>query len=145
MAKKILYIWKDKYPWDVRVAKFCNSLAESGYEIHMLARSCSEELQSGKIDDIYIHKLELDKSGFSSLPVPFNPRWKRFIKRKIAEINPDLIIIREIMLGETAGKIAKENNIPIIMDMAENYPAAMREWKKYNSSRISKYIMQKNL
>lgn len=141
MKKKVLYIWKGSYPWDVRTAKFCNTLAKNNYEVHLLARWSGEELEREILDNINIHRVGFKRSSKSSLPIPFNPVWISSIKNKIHEISPDLIIVREIILAEDAGKLARKNNIPVLMDMAENYPAAMRDWKKYNANKLSKFMM----
>jgi glycosyltransferase involved in cell wall biosynthesis len=36
---------------------------------------------------------------------------------------------------------AKGRNIQIILDMAEHYPAAMREWKKYSQNPLSRFFV----
>jgi glycosyltransferase involved in cell wall biosynthesis len=46
-------------------------------------------------------------------------------------------------LAYAAGKLAQKYNIPIIMDMAENYPAAIKLWKKYNNSALKRYLFHK--
>ncbi|OGU58515.1 MAG: hypothetical protein A2X64_01330 [Ignavibacteria bacterium GWF2_33_9] len=141
--KKILYIWKSPYPWDVRVEKFCKSLTEAKYQVHILARWGNEVHDSEVIDNVHIHRVGYLKHSIRSYPLPFNPTWNKAIKKAIEEIIPDLIIVREIMLAETAGKLAHEFKIPIILDMAENYPAAMRAWKKYNKNFISRFLVHK--
>lgn len=141
MKKKILYIWKGAYPWDVRVEKFCTSLVNNGYDVYLLARWNNEEKKSEVIKSIKIYRAGFQKSSFISLPIPFNPLWKKEIEELINLLSPDLLIVREIMLAETSGVLSKKYNIPIIMDMAENYPAAMRDWKKYNKNFFSKYIV----
>jgi glycosyltransferase involved in cell wall biosynthesis len=42
------------------------------------------------------------------------------------------------MLAEAAAFSARKKNIPVIMDMAEHYPAAMKSWKKYQENIIRK-------
>jgi hypothetical protein len=125
LKKKVLYIWKGPYPWDVRTAKFCESLNNNDYDVHLLARWKDDKYEKEKINNIIVHRVGYKKNHKLSIPIPYNPIWKTAIQKKIKEILPDLIIVREIMLAEVSGKLAKKNNIPIIMDMAENYPAAM--------------------
>lgn len=43
-------------------------------------------------------------------------------------------------LGKLVGDLGDELKIPVIMDMAENYPAAIKLWKKYNNSFIKRLI-----
>ena len=137
---KILYIWKDKYPWDVRVEKVCKALQNAGYEVFILARNKGETKQKEIIDGLNIIRVG-EKPTALTLPVPKNPIWKSAIKDTIKEIQPDLIIVREIMLAEVSAKIGRANSIPVIIDMAENYPACMRDWKKYNQNFLSRFAV----
>jgi glycosyltransferase involved in cell wall biosynthesis len=75
------------------------------------------------------------------IPVSLNPVWRKLIKDKIDEIRPDLIMPREIMLAEAASDIARAGNIPVIIDMAEHYPAAMKGWKKYSGNFIKRLFV----
>jgi glycosyltransferase involved in cell wall biosynthesis len=131
--KKILYIWKDKYPWDVRVEKFCKSLVGAGYEVLLLCRWKGEEQEYEKVNGITIKRAGYQKSQYLYLPVSDNPLWKKAIINTVNDFYPDIIIVREILLGEVTGLIGRIKNIPVLMDMAEHYPAAMKDWKKYNS------------
>lgn len=141
MSKKILYIWKGAYPWDVRTEKFCDTLSQNAYDVLLLARWNGEEQQNEIIHNIKISRVGFKQKSAFSLPIPYNPVWYYEIKKAIQSFKPDLIIVREIMLAESAGKLARKFNLPIIMDMAENYPAAMRDWKKYNSNAVSKFLV----
>jgi len=140
LKKKILYIWKDKYPWDVRVEKVCKALLNAGYEVFMLARNKGETTQKEIIDGLNITRVG-EKNTVLTLPIPQNPIWKSAIKQTVREIKPDLIIVREIMLAEDSAKIGKKNSIPTVIDMAENYPAAMRDWRKYNKNFLLRFIV----
>ncbi|MDQ1266223.1 MAG: hypothetical protein QG635_1375 [Bacteroidota bacterium] len=66
-----------------------------------------------------------------SIPVSFNPLWRKEIAEAISYFKPDIVIPREVMLAEAAADISHRKNIPVILDMAENYPEVMRGWKKY--------------
>ncbi|MFP4368750.1 MAG: glycosyltransferase [Candidatus Kapaibacterium sp.] len=140
---KVIYLWKGPYPWDVRVEKVCKALRDAGNEIHILARWGNETVKNEIIDGLYITRAGFGIKQFFSLPISINILWKNELNALIDKIKPSLIIVREIMLGSLAGKAARQKGIPVIMDMAENYPAAMRDWKKYNKSMISKFAVHK--
>lgn len=137
--KKILYIWKSPYPWDVRVEKICRSLSKK-YDVMILARWGGETKRTEYINGIKIRRVGFKKRNVLSTPISINPLWKYEIERAINDYLPTLIIVREIMLGSVAGKLSKKYNIPIAMDMAENYPAALRYWKKYNNTVIKRLV-----
>jgi len=134
----ILYIWKSPYPWDVRVEKVCTALRNSGFNITILARCANGELKEEYIDNMKIIRVGCGTRWILSNPVSMNPIWKKAINSCIESEKPDLIITREIMLAEVAAFAARKKNIPVVMDMAEHYPAAMKSWKKYQDNFLRK-------
>lgn len=139
--KTILYVWKSGYPWDVRVEKICKSLSNSGYKVVLLARWDGEEKQNEEHDGISVVRVGFNKNRIFSIPFPANYLWKKSIERSILEYKPSVIIPREIMLASLCGRLGKKYKIPVVMDMAENYPAAMKDWEKYNKNPISRFIV----
>ncbi len=139
--KKILYVWDKHYPWDVRTEKITESLALAGYDVHVLARWKGEEKENEQFANVKIRRVGYKSPAILTLPIYGNLFWNSAIRKAVKELKPDLIIVREIILGIQTGKIAKSFNIPIIMDMAENYPAAMRDWKEYNQNAVLRFLV----
>lgn len=138
--KKIIYVWKSPYPWDVRVEKICKSLAKE-YEVLILARWGNETKKAEQIDGITVRRVGFREKPIKSLPLSFNRVWKKELETVIKGFKPDAIIVREIMLGTLVGKLGKKHNIPTIMDMAENYPAVIKLFKKYKQNIFSKFLI----
>ena len=132
--KNILYIWKGEYPWDVRAERICKTLADAGFNVVLLARWNEGQLFEEDFDNYHIRRAGVNRSRFFTTPVFFNPYWKNSIQNAVNDYNIDLIISRDILLSESASDIAHKSQIPNIIDMAENYPAAMKGWKKYNDN-----------
>lgn len=141
--KKALYIYKSKYPWDIRVEKICKSLTKSDYEVIILTRYSGEEKTIEIIDGIKVIRYGQGLPKLFSAPFFFSPFWTKVITKMIKTEKPDVVIVREMHIGEIAGKVSRRRGIPIIMDMAENYPAAMCEFKIYNSNFIKRFIVHK--
>lgn len=143
MQKKpaILYIWKSSYPWDVRVEKICTALRDSGFNVSILARCGRGQPKDEMIDGIKIIRAGCERSYFLSNPVSINPLWKNAIRQAIMSEKPDIVIPREIMLASAAADISHKYNIPVIMDMAEHYPAAMKSWKKYYDDPVRRILV----
>ncbi len=139
--KKIIYVWKSPYPWDVRVEKICKSLSKE-YEVLILARWGNEAKKAEQIDGITVRRVGFREKSIKSIPLSFNRTWKKELETVIKGYKPDAIIVREIMLGTLVGKLGKKHNIPTIMDMAENYPALMKLWRKYNNTLLKKFAMR---
>ena len=138
---KILYVFFKDFPWDVRADKITQSLKNAGFKVSIAARSVESNEFHEERNGIYIYRVGAGKKNSYSLPFNFNPLWKQDLSKIASITKPDIIIVREMIIAKTAAIIAKRMNIPVIMDMAENYPAAMREWKKYNDSALSKFLV----
>ncbi len=129
--KSILYVWKSPYPWDPRIEKICNTLHKNNFNVIILARWDGKQPERELIDGITIIRSGYKLPRKFSTPLSSNPVWKKAIMNAIREFKPSLIIPREIMLAEACGKAGRKFGIPVIMDMAEHYPAAMKGWDKY--------------
>jgi len=138
---KLLYVWKGKYPWDIRAEKVCNAFLRYGWEVWLLARWTEAESEREELNGINIVRTGFKKNSIFTQPLSINPIWRKSCRNIVEEINPDLIMPRDILLAEACGKIGKLKNIPVIMDMAEHYPAAMKGWKKYRNNFISKLVV----
>jgi glycosyltransferase involved in cell wall biosynthesis len=131
---KILYIWDADYPWDVRVEKICDSLRRHGFEVHIAARNLRKSSEYEIIEGIHIHRLKtwkINKINYAlSFPLFFSPIWRRFIDGIVKQCNIDLIIVRDLPMAIAGIWAGKRNNLPVIFDMAENYPAMISDiWK----------------
>lgn len=124
-GKKILYVWQSSYPWEVRVEKITEALLKAGAEVCILCRKKTDLNINPQIKlfDLSDHAL--------NAAIPFSPVWTRRIKDIVATEKIDLIIARDILVSPSAIRAGKAYKIPVLMDMAEHYPAAMRGWKKY--------------
>lgn len=141
--QKVLYISKDDFPWDIRTDKICSSLSDN-FEVYLLCRKQVNSLNTESYNNFTIKRFSnpfLPK--LLNQPIPNNPIWRKVIKKNVEEIKPNIIIVREMHLASIATKIGSRYNIPVIMDMAENYPAAIQLWKKYNNSVLKRLIFHK--
>ncbi len=127
--KKILYIWKGPFPFEIRIQKICESLVQFGYEVTVLCKWNGEATNNDIVNGVQIIRAGFKQNHKLYLPIPYNPIWKKAIKQVVAEFKPHLIINREFYLLTETIAIAKKSNIPVIVDMAENYPAALREFQ----------------
>lgn len=137
--KKILYVWKAAYPWDVRIDNITGALKKRGYEIAILARRTDEGSAEETVNGIPVESV--GNGGKKTLPLFFNPFWKKATEKAIEKFKPDIVIVREMHIALQVAKAAKKKGVPVIMDMAENYPAAMRHFKSYNDTAVKRFIV----
>lgn len=134
VALRIAIIWKNDYPWDVRVEKFAKTLSEAGNEVHILASNTGKRPRSECVDNIKIHRLHSSRlsvlNKVISIPFYLNPFWLWMTQRVVVESKIDLLIVRDLPLVPVGIFIKKLHKIPLLLDMAENYPAMYRMRQK---------------
>jgi glycosyltransferase involved in cell wall biosynthesis len=140
--KRVLLVWQAGYPWEIRVEKFARHLAGQGAEVTILARARpgqapEEELEPG----IRVVRVGPGLPGATTLPVPWNPLWGRAIREQVKALKPDLVIARDILLADPCGAAAARAGIPMVIDMAEHYPATMRALEKYQRNPVMRLLV----
>jgi glycosyltransferase involved in cell wall biosynthesis len=143
--KKVLHLWQSNYPWEVRIGKINRSLIRSDYDVTVMARGSYtdpeyEELETGE-KIIRVNPWTRSRTNVVTLPVPYNPMWMSALKKAMYRVDYDAVVIRDIPLFECVSALRR--NRPIILDMAEHYPAAMRTWDKYKKSAIGRLIVHR--
>jgi glycosyltransferase involved in cell wall biosynthesis len=128
----VCHVWDGDYPWDVRVEKVSRALTDGGHDVHLVARNTKRQPLVERMAEATVHRLApLDGafrrfSAASMFPAFFNPRWGRAIERVARETKSDVIVCRDLPLMIPAIRVARRLGIPVLFDMAENYPAMMR-------------------
>jgi glycosyltransferase involved in cell wall biosynthesis len=131
---KILYIWDADYPWDVRVEKICTSLMKNDNEVYIAARNLKKLPEYENMDGLHVYRLRSyrnNKINYAlSFPAFFSPFWKRFIDNIISDHGIQLIIVRDLPMALAGIWAGQRHEIPVILDMAEDYVALVRNiWK----------------
>jgi glycosyltransferase involved in cell wall biosynthesis len=128
---KICIVWKNDYPWDVRIEKVAMSLLKAGHDVHLLCSNTKRSQTDENINGIKVRRLPCINNrrlnAFISTPYYFNPFWFRMIDRTVKREGIELIIVRDLPLAPIALLIKKWRRIPLILDVAENYPAMYRK------------------
>jgi glycosyltransferase involved in cell wall biosynthesis len=129
----VVYLWDADYPWDVRAQKVCASLSDAGYDVHIVARNRAWRPTTEHVGEGTIHRMRpwrvlgrrLD--GVLGFPAFVNPRWAATLARTVLRVRPSVIIARDLPLCPVALAVGRALGIPVIFDMAENYPAMIRD------------------
>lgn len=135
-SRRLLYVWDADYPWDVRTEKICRALTEAGIPVAIAARntawqSVDEMLPEGRVLRMRPFRqfgVRLDRQ--LSFPAFFNPRWVAHLIAAARQHDADVIMVRDLPLAPTALWVARRLRLPVVLDMAENYPAMIRDiWR----------------
>lgn len=131
-SPSVLYVWDDDYPWDVRTEKVCAALTTHGSDVHLVARNTQWGPRTERLPEATVHRMApwraLGKriDGALAFPAFFNPRWVSLLAETIRAVKPEVLIVRDLPLCPTALNAGRRLGLPVILDMAENYPALVR-------------------
>jgi glycosyltransferase involved in cell wall biosynthesis len=143
----VCYIYQDKYPWDVRVDKIISALNENNYKSHVISRGMKGLLIKEKIlSKAYVHRVNVSNINkinyIMNFPAFFSPFWVKKIFDIIKKYGVKIIIVRDLPLAPAAIFVGKIRDIPVIMDMAENYPAMIQDTWKYRGPYIQDFLIR---
>ncbi len=113
----------------MRAAKVASTLTAAGHEVHLVARNRTRRPQIEVLSEATVHRLApLPLGALDALlqfPAFFNPRWFWLILQTARRVRADVILVRDLPLAPLAIVIGRYLGIPVLLDMAENYPAMM--------------------
>ena len=127
--KNICLLWHSAYPWDVRLEKFINTLSPS-HRIFLLCKGKKGFPAHEEKDGIFIERVGTG-SGILDYPLFINPFWKRAILSMIEKKHIGALIVRDLPLMGLGIEAGRKYRIPVVFDMAENYPAALVAYEKW--------------
>ena len=129
---RIVYLWDADYPWDVRTEKICATLTSAGHDVHIVARNRAWRATEERLPEGTVHRMPPWRWAgqradvLLGFPAFFSPRWRRLLDSVLRRVRPDVLIVRDLPLAPTAIAIARRRHVPVVIDMAENYPAMMQ-------------------
>ena len=146
-CNRALLVYKEEYPWDVRVEKIAEAL-KAEFDVTILARNKNSIDVHSQYNGYSIRRLP----ALTSLPKPIrkamqvslwiNPVWVYTYLKTIYQIKPSIIIIRDLPLLPLAVLAKAFNKIPVIYDMAECYPLMYESSNKYGSNSLASRIIK---
>jgi glycosyltransferase involved in cell wall biosynthesis len=143
----IVYVWDADYPWDIRTEKSCLALSAAGHQVHIVARNRKRKPLTERLPEGTVHRMppwtwagRLDDAlGF---PAFFSPRWRSLIMHICKDVKADVIIARDLPLCPAAISVGHRLKLPVILDMAEHYPAMMRAIRETGRQRPLDWVIR---
>jgi glycosyltransferase involved in cell wall biosynthesis len=146
---RVCIIYDGDYPWDVRIEKMAETLVENGYEVHLICRNLNKNPTYELLNRIHIHRLSPYGNNFvnqwASFPAFFNPAWLSKTREIIKKFSIGLIIVRDLPLALAATAMGKIYGLPVIVDVAENYPAMLYDIWKYDEFKFTNLFVRNPL
>tara|TARA_Y100001001_G_scaffold157550_1_gene175853 strand:- start:6864 stop:8051 length:1188 start_codon:yes stop_codon:yes gene_type:complete len=121
-------VYKEDYPWDVRVEKLALALTEQGHSVTIVSRNMDQRPVREPSDNVTLRRLP----GFRlfpfflrktlNFPLWFSPIWLFAIFQAVRQENADVIIVRDLPLVKSALILKRLFGTKVVLDMAEVYP-----------------------
>ena len=134
---KICMVLDSYFPPDIRVEKEARALIRAGHEIYLLSLGKEGLPSTEYFNGINIIRIFPSESfldwllNFVSFNIFFDsPAWKKALTKIIEQYNIDVIHVHDLPMVKTAITVAKKFNIPVIADLHENYPEALKVWRR---------------
>jgi len=134
----IFIVYKEDYPWDVRVEKLANSLNDRGHSATIVARNLDQKPTNEFSNGLQIRRLPRSRhfpgviQKLINSPLWFNPIWIYTIIMAIKATPNPVIIVRDLPLVRSATFIARFRPAKVVFDMAEVYPEMYRSSAEYS-------------
>jgi glycosyltransferase involved in cell wall biosynthesis len=128
----ICKVWDADYPWDVRVEKVAASLGLE-HEVHLVSRNSNRRPTYELREGLHIHRLPVASwlpprlNAGLGFPAFFNPMWLHAIWSTTRRQRARAIVVRDLPLALTAVLVGRILRVPVMLDMAENYPAMIQD------------------
>lgn len=145
---KILLVYKEDYPWDVRVEKLALALGERGHSVTIISRNLDQ--RPSREDGSEFNLCRLPR--FSSMPftirkllnVPlwFNPVWLYTIFSAARREKADVIVVRDLPLVRSALVLKKVLGARVVLDMAEVYPEMYASSAKFSKKSFLEKLLK---
>lgn len=137
----VCHVWDADYPWDVRVEKVCDSLLKK-HEVHLVCRNAGRLPRYEELDVATVHRLPaMPKwtgpcNAIVGFPLFFNPVWFFVIWSTVRRTQADFLLVRDLPLALPAIMIGRWFKIPVLLDLAENYPAMLKDRLLYTPTSL---------
>ncbi len=143
----ICFVYKEDYPWDVRVEKIVMSLARSGHDVTVVARNLKHLPQRDNSQGFAIRRLpsfsRMGRLGATlSAPLFFSPVWFTVLSNVIRETKSTIIVVRDLPLMPLAIMAGKVHRCHVIFDMAECYPEMYRSILEYSPHTLRSWFLK---
>ncbi|MPY87964.1 MAG: glycosyltransferase [Luteitalea sp.] len=145
---KVCVVYKEDYPWDVRVEKIVDTLAAHGYDVTLVARNTERRPTNEKVGAVTVRRLPALPEIFgrlnnaASFPFFFNPLWLYEIFAALWQTRAPVVIVRDLPLMPAAILIARVLGRRVVFDMAECYPMMYASTLRFSERRLGRYLLK---
>lgn len=142
-------VLEEKFPPDIRVEKEARTLLKAGHELSLLSLGVNGKPGEEVVEGIKVIRTELLppkkmlRHAWDDFRFTFNfidPFWKKALFKAVEQEKPQALHIHDLPLVKTGLSVARAFNIPLVADLHENYPEALKAWRAGWKGKITNLI-----
>ena len=125
-----------EFPPSERIEKTAKSLAAEGHQVFLICNNLGHHpLHEEQVGDVHVCRIRptFSKPVLNKIlkfPAPFNPLWLLQTASAIRRFHLQAIQVVDIPLALAALYLGRLFRLPVVLDMWENYPEALRGWAR---------------
>ena len=131
---KILMLLQSDFPPDIRLEKEIKSLSLAGFSVHVVCNQYEKDLypeyEYCTIDRIKAPFNSVQLNKLLNFPIFLNPRFIFKIWQNVIKYKPHYIHAHDLPMAPLGLFFGKIFRLPVVSDMHENYPAALKAFQK---------------
>ncbi len=123
------------FPPDIRVEKEARALISAGFEVAVLAENTAKDITPCEttaygltVQRASVPAASMWERNIKGLTL-VEKRWLGPIREFVASFQPDILHVHDFPFVKMALSIAEPHRLPVVADLHENYPAALRVWR----------------
>ncbi len=133
-----------KFPPDIRIEKEADALAAAGHEILVLCRREPGQAEVETVGSVTavrhrVHPGNTLARKFDSwrfLTTLDSPSWRQGMVDLVRVHGAEALHVHDLPYAKSAILAGRETGVPVVLDFHENYPAALRLWRRRRADRI---------
>lgn len=132
------------YPPDLRVEKEAARLIAAGDEVMVLCRGAGSDADEADVDGARairhrVHPGSLIRrklDSFTYLLTLDSPSWRKAMERLVTEHGAQALHLHDLPYAKSVIRAARRTGVPVVLDLHENYPAALALWRRRRIDRL---------
>lgn len=138
------------FPPDIRVEKEARTLLGAGHELFLFCPGRNGAPNDEQVEGIRVIRKKLPQVFSKRVWIYFglqvfsvHPFWKNALEATVEKYKIEAIHIHDLPLVRTGLYVARSFRIPLIADLHENYPEAIKTWATTWKTRLIQPIITK--
>lgn len=132
---RILMFLESYFPPDIRVEKEARTLLKGGHEVFLLCPNRDDGISEEVVEGIKVFRVPFPSDllkriwnfcWFTLFLV--NPFWREQLAHIVKQERIEAIHIHDLPMVKTGLSVARKFDIPLVADLHENYPNAIKVW-----------------